>query len=119
MITFAIQENLNHEIKNHNNSSNFQTNCCDNKVLEQDNSDCNHECCFKSKWFIVSSVSNISNWNNKIQKINFINFIDIYAISLNSFSNKNLVKKTSPPLFNRKIKNYSYSNLIKIIKSNI
>jgi len=76
------------------------------------------ECCIS-----LDSDSEIVILNNtfqkKILKIKLINFIDIFQVSSKFLENKNLIKNTSPPNLEKKIKNYSYSELIKIIKSNI
>ncbi|MDD2870972.1 MAG: hypothetical protein PHS49_03195 [Candidatus Gracilibacteria bacterium] len=121
MITFAMQENNVHEMNTHNIVTVSESDCCGNTIVDdsQDNNDCNHECCFQSKGVSTSSISISSNGTQKIDKIKFKNNIDIFSVSINSFSNKNLIKKTSPPLFNREIKNYSYCEFVKIIKSNI
>ncbi|MFK7780486.1 MAG: hypothetical protein QM490_05130 [Candidatus Gracilibacteria bacterium] len=55
----------------------------------------------------------------KIGKI--LSNLGITNLVFNDFGfleNKNLIKKNSPPYLKRNIKNYSYSKLIKIIKSN-
>lgn len=120
MITFAMQENaligmdMEHNSHAHWNQKN---DCCS----EDENSDneCNHECCISSDWVTFSNISNIGESDNKKEKIKIFNFTDIFAVSINSFTIKNLLNKTSPPYNNRDIKNYSYIDLIKIIKSNI
>jgi len=45
-------------------------------------------------------------------------FSNIFNINIWEFKNKNLYKIHSPPNYKRKIKFYSYSHLVKIIKSN-
>lgn len=115
MVTFAMQENF----TSHMNL--IEAECCVDTDLgtEQNQSDCDHECCFESKWFIFQNVINLSNSNLKIEKTKIKNYVDIFDLSNIRIENKNLVNKTSPPIFCRELKNYSYSSLIKIIKSNI
>jgi hypothetical protein len=119
MVTFAMQENVMSENMHHHQESDFFQNvdCCwDEADKSKDN--CNHECCFKSDWVTVLNLVNLSQSDNKKEKIKIFSFVDIHLFSINSFSNKNLVSKTSPPLLLRDLKNYSYIDLIKIIKSN-
>ena len=78
----------------------------------------NHECCYESGWISSISIwSNIREENKKI-KIKIKSFIDIFSFSLKLYENKNLTKITSPPNQVRKVRNYSYTDLTKIIKSN-
>jgi len=84
--------------------------CC-----EENN--CNNECCFTSDLEKKIYFSNIST-SKKILKIKIVGFVDIFSVKTSILENKNLVKKTSPPNIEQKIKLYSYSDLIKIIKSN-
>lgn len=120
MVSFAMQENVIVDMKmdySQEDVSSENINYCDNQKVNN-NGNCNHECCFKSDLVTVSNVVNPSQESSKILKIKIKNFIDIYKVSINSFSNKNLINKTSPPIVLRDIKNYSYKDLIKIIKSN-
>ncbi|MDP2091091.1 MAG: hypothetical protein Q8K30_05865 [Candidatus Gracilibacteria bacterium] len=120
MITFAMQENIIMEMNMHHHQKvhiNELNDCCLNNSV--DDKDCNHECCFKSDRSTISNIVNIGQKDNKKEKIQITYFLDIFAVSINSFSNKSLLNKTSPPNINRDIKNYSYIDLIKIIKSNI
>lgn len=112
MITFAMQENMEKGMNMHHNQQQV-IDCCDDK-----NEDCNQECCFESDWILLSNIATFSQENNKKEKLKIIKFIDIYLVSVSSFLDKNLVNKTSPPNILRDVKNYSYKDLIKIIKSN-
>ena len=75
-------------------------------------------CCFLSKVNIKIVFSNTT-FSSKIIKIKLFSFVDIFLNSNKFLENKNLIKNTSPPPnLNKKIKYYSYSDLVKIIKSN-
>jgi len=76
-----------------------------------------HSSCHKVviKDVIVSSNTSFS---TKIIKIKLFSFVDIFSVSSKFLENKNLIKNTSPPNLNKKVKYYSYSDLVKIIKSN-
>ncbi len=85
---------------------------------------CNHldsdtckKACHYSDLKIKLPFSN-SNFSKKVLKIKVSNFIAIIPISSYFLENKKLIKNISPPNLKRKIKFFSYSNLIKIIKSN-
>jgi len=76
------------------------------------------ECCISiDSDFEIFILNN--NFKEKVLKIKLINLIDIFQISSKFLENKNLIKNNPPPNFQKKIKNYSYSDLIKVIKSNI
>lgn len=93
---------------------NMDMNCC----YDIDLNNCNHFCCVS--WdsdFQVITLNN-NNFQKKILKIKITNFYDIFWKSTEFLENKNLLNKTSPPNFKSNIKNYSYSDLVKIIKSN-
>jgi hypothetical protein len=78
----------------------------------------NHECCYESSETSgISALNNIREENKKI-KVKIENSIDIFSFSFKSHEDKNLTKITSPPNKRRKIKNYSYIDLTRIIKSN-
>ena len=79
---------------------------------------CNHDCCYKSKSLSEASVINFIREDNKKVKVKIKSLIDIFSFSLKLHENKQLTKITYPPNKVEKIKNYSYINLIKIIKSN-
>ena len=66
----------------------------------------------------VKSTFINSNNDEKVLKIKLTSLIDIFSVSSKFLENKNLIKNTSPPNLNKKIKYYSYSDLVKIIKSN-
>jgi hypothetical protein len=89
--------------------------CCNNS---ENKKSCETQCCDSSD--IDSNLNNI-NFNNskKILKTKLTSFINIFNISSKFLENKNLIKNTSPPNIENKIKYYSYSDLVKIIKSNI
>ena len=120
MITFAMQENVMSDMNMHHNQEsvfNQNNDCCwDNVDKSKDN--CNLECCFKSDWVTILNLVNLLKEDNKKEKIKIYSFFDIHFVSISSFSNKNLINKTSPPEIMRELKNYSYKDLIKIIKSN-
>ena len=93
-----------------------------NKMIQKMN--CNHsnkdckQICHNSDLKIkLTSFSNTS-FSKKIIKIKIFSFVDISENYSEILENKNLVKNTSPPFMEKEIKNYSYSDLVKIIKSN-
>ncbi len=89
-------------------------NCC----KEKKSNPCKKNCCIKN---IIEKNINPSNINlkEKILKIKIFSFIDIFSISKYFIENKNLIKNSSPPPnLEKKIKYYSYRDLVKIIKSN-
>ena len=118
MVSFAMQENEMMDMKMNNQVMTLSDNMTYCWYKNDVNNNCKHECCFKSDLVTVSNIVNTSQESSKILKIKIKKFIDIYQVSINSFSNKNLINKTSPPIVLRDIKNYSYKDLIKIIKSN-
>ena len=76
-------------------------------------------CCSSTSNFIKYSSINVNNIKTISKyKVFSFNNIDFLWVNLFSFENSNLIKKTSPPLLERKISNYSYTTLVKIIKSN-
>jgi hypothetical protein len=108
MMTFAVDNNLKVEMTD-------SQLCCD---YDDWWDKCLDTCC---------AESNIDHWislinttvSKKILKVVFNKSnIDIFSTSWYSISNKSLINKVSPPYFDREISNYSYSNLVKIIKSN-
>lgn len=62
--------------------------------------------------------SNKQESKKKLKEIwnNFVSILDLFKTSL--IPERNLLKITSPPYYFRHIKNYSYSDNIRIIKSN-
>ena len=90
--------------------------CWDNN--EESKSFCNHECCYDSKWVSQVNLLNTTRENNKKLKIKVKSILDIFSFSIKSFENRKLIQITSPPNLLRDIKNYSYKDLTKIIKSN-
>lgn len=115
MMSFAMQKmDMKVEMIVMENNKNSSLYCNESNSNEH----CNHDCCYESAWLSNMPLSNIIRENSKKLKIKINNLVDIFTFSLKSFDNKNLVKITSPPNKARKIKNYSYIELIKIIKSN-
>ncbi len=108
MMSFAMQTEMHKQMM-----WKMKMDCCDD--LEKDNW-CN-DCCILADTDLNSNNINLSNYK-KILKIKLISFVDIFSTSSNFLENKNLIKNTSPPNYKQKIKFYSYSDLIKIIKSN-
>jgi hypothetical protein len=87
--------------------------CCEHS--EQNN--CGDFCCSSADTDIDLNLNNINHNNTKkILKFKLNSFINISSKFLR---NRNLIKNTSPPNLENKTKYYSYSDLIKIIKSNI
>jgi len=77
-----------------------------------------HETCHKAELKNIIVSSNI-NLNKKIIKTKIFSFIDIFSNTSSKFlENIKLIKNTSPPNLQKEIKYYSYSDLVKIIKSN-
>lgn len=109
MMSFAMQD-MSMKMKNTNISW-----CCDNKETKDP---CNHECCYESWWLYQVITLNTTREENKKIKVKIKSFIDIYVFSLKLYKNKRLTKIISPPYLWRDIKNYSYKDLTKIIKSN-
>lgn len=88
--------------------------CCVNYNNE---TKCSDLCCIEQ--YIDYSISLMNNsFSKKELKINIDKKIDFKNEIFFSFNNKSLIKKTSPPILKRKINNYSYISLVKIIKSN-
>ena len=81
------------------------------------NKDCKKTCHNSDLKIKLTSFSNTS-FSKKIIKKKFFSFIDISENYSKILENKNLIKNTSPPNIENKIKFYSYSDLVKIIKSN-
>jgi len=106
MMAFAMDDNMSGKMWI------MQMNC------EHSTSDSCKKSCHSSEVKIKSTFLN-SNWWKKILKIKLISFIDIFSNNSSKFlENKNLIKNTSPPYLEKEIKYYSYSDLVKIIKSN-
>jgi len=104
MMAFAMHSNMWKQMM-------MKMNCAEKK-------DC-HSSCYKA---VIKNklISSNNNFSIKIIKIKLFSFIDIFSNSSYFLENKNLIRNTSPPPnLNKKIKYYSYSDLIKIIKSNI
>lgn len=78
----------------------------------------NSNCCYESDSAVLTSALNNFQNDNKAIKIKVNKCLDIFTFSINAFENKKLIKNTSPPFIEKKIKYYSYKDLIKIIKSN-
>ena len=97
-------------------NDNMKKDCCSGN--EESKQDCNHECCYESAWLTEVSILNSTREENKKIKIKIKSLIDIFSLSLKLHENKKLTKITSPPNKIRKVKNYSYIDLTKIIKSN-
>lgn len=115
MISFAMQEMGDMKMEMSMNDS-MKKDCC--SWNEDTKQDCNHECCYESWNIQEKSILSSSREENKKIKIKIKSFIDIFSFSLKSFEDKKLTKITSPPDKERKVKNYSYKDLTKIIKSN-
>ena len=109
MMSFAMQSNMHKEMM-----WNMKMHCCD----DVDSNNCEHSCYFSwNSDFKIITLNN-TNFQKKILKIKIINFYDIFWKSSEFLENKNLINNTSPPNLQNKIKYYSYSDLVKIIKSN-
>lgn len=117
MVSFAMQESMMMDMKMHSQDIvvDRYSYCLGENNIDNN---CDHECCYNYDWISISNNVNTSEENSKILKIKVKNFVDIYAFSISLFPNKNLINKTSPPIILRDVKNYSYKDLIKIIKSN-
>ena len=87
--------------------------------MDMDLNNCIHSCCISWDLDFQIIILNNNNFQKKILKIKSVNFYDIFWKSSQFLNNKNLINNTSPPNLESKIKNYSYSDLVKIIKSNI
>lgn len=109
MMTFAMQNNMMWEMQMMKNTD------CWGKY--EKNNWCNKSCCISWKLNFQKNIFN-NNHTEKILKIKQISFINFFVKSSNFLENKKLVKNTSPPNIENKIKYYSYSDLVKIIKSN-
>ena len=94
----------------------------DSKMMQKMN--CNHskkDCkkiCHNSDLKIKLTTFSNNNFSKKIVKVKIFSFVDISENYSKILENKNLIKNTSPPNIKRKIKYFSYLNLVKIIKSN-
>ena len=93
-------------------------NCCNANNNIKGEWKCFDSCCI---WleidYLILSANN--NFEKKVFKI--VKNYNVLAKNIWEkyfIKNKSLVKKTSPPYFERKIINYSYHTLIKIVKSN-
>jgi len=104
MMAFAMQNNMHSQM--------MQKMNCDHSKK-----DCQEKCYNSDLKIKLSNFSN-TNFSKKIIKIKIFSFIDIFSKQSKFLENKNLVKNTSPPFMEKEIKNYSYWNLVKIIKSN-
>jgi len=107
MMAFAMQNNMHSQMM-------WEMQCCDKS---DEWKKCSNECCYSSDIKINPIISN-SNNDKKILKTKLISFINIFEKSSKFLENKNLIKTNSPPNIENKIKFYSYSDLVKIIKSN-
>ena len=108
MMAFAMQTEIHKEMM-----WEMKMDCCEHNNEES----CSDSCCFSSDKELISIFSN-SNQYKKILKVKIISFINIFDFSSKFLENKNLLKTNSPPNIIQKVKYYSYSDLIKIIKSN-
>ena len=107
MIAFAIQKHIDSKIW-----IMMQMHC-----KHSNPSDCQKQC-HSSDIKVKLPFSN-SSFQKKIIKIKIFSFVNILENNSSKFlENKNLIKNTSPPNLQKSIKYYSYSDLIKIIKSN-
>ncbi len=92
--------------------------CCDEEK-GHDRKSCKHSCCIEA-----SDTNNQTYLNNNTQiqnrevKIKLKNNYLALDFSYKLPIQRKLTKKTSPPPVERKLKNYSYKDLTKIIKSN-
>ena len=107
MMSFAIQNWMHNKVM-------WDMQCCDKS---DEWKKCNAKCCYSSNIEINPILLNSSN-DKIILKIKLISFINIFYSSSKFLENKNLIKTNSPPNIENKIKFYSYSDLVKIIKSN-
>lgn len=92
--------------------------CCHTNQVKNDSTpQCSDSCC--SEQNIDHWASTVVRTEEKVLKIWIGDIIlDSCIFSVEWFTNKYFSFTASPPIFERKIKNYSYSGLIKIIKSN-
>ena len=110
MMAFAMQSDIHKEIM-----WNMQMHCWDNISFNN----CDHFCHFS--WNVDFKIFTLNNTNfqKKVLQMSIISFYDIFWKSSEFLENKNLINNTSPPPnLQNKIKYYSYSDLVKIIKSN-
>ena len=115
MMSFAMQKDMNIEMKM---DEWAMSGCCDDDS-DEGSQECSHECCVSQADFLPKFVGNQwSRETNKKIKIYLWVGIDIFSLPFHIFENIKLVKITSPPYWGRDIKNYTYSDLTKIIKSN-
>ncbi len=106
MMSFVMQTNEHKQM-----IDNIKIDCCDwNK--------CYKECCFLYVLDIDTNLLQNNNFFKKLLKIKLFSFVDIFWKSSYFLENNNLIKLNSPPYIIKKVKYYSYSDLIKIIKSN-
>lgn len=104
-----------HHVEHHENSIN-STELNNSHSHHNHHEDVNHE-------ENPSDDNVLSRWSNKVKGKILKDFLQIWKIdfihsNIVYFDEKNLFKKEFPPYYFRNIKNYSYSTLIKIIKSN-
>ena len=107
MMAFAMSQNISHGLSNHK----IKYSNCSNKNTNS-KKECNN---------IVNIDKNLNSYKEfkfLSIKITLFTFSSIFTVNFSEFKNKNLYKIHSPPNYKRKIKFYSYSNLVKIIKSN-
>jgi len=102
MMSFAMDKNM----------QNMQNNDC---CLSSDDSWCLELCCW-----LDSEVKNLNTYSNNIlNKKIFKMWKNFFPKKENFiFKNKKFSKNISPPNFDRNIKYYWYSDLVRIIKSN-
>jgi hypothetical protein len=108
MMSFAMQTKMHNKMM-----LEMKMKCCD---YSKENN-CNDSCCISSVTDLWINLINLDN-SKKILKVKLISFINIFDFSSKFLENKNLLKTNSPPFLDKKIKYYSYSDLVKIIKSN-
>lgn len=116
MMTFATGKMSHREMNSSVHHSNIEECLWEKYLDDKENQDCEHQCCYQSS----------TAWNFNIvqpkreskEQLKYKNYIDIFTLSVASTENKSLVHIHSPPYLSRKIKNYAYIHLIKIIKSN-
>ena len=111
-MTFAMK-NMHSKIEK-TNSIKEKNKCCLNLKKHKI---CKKFCCNLSNENKIFSFSS-NNFSKKIVKVKIFSFVDISENYSKILENKNLIKNTSPPNIKRKIKYFSYLNLVKIIKSN-
>ncbi len=119
VVSFAMGKNM--MIMDHGIRDDRVMDCCDGEEYKQEHEEqwwCNHSCCIDSKTVKQNFIINNFSPNSKELKIKIIPVVDILSIYYDLSPSRNLVRKTSPPFFAKKIKNYSYKDFTKIIKSN-